>query len=264
MLEKDENRISALNDRELEILRHLSAGHTAKSIAASTGLTVNAVNDRLRDARRKSGVGSSRELARLIAAQENWAEKIELSYSDGEAQKRQVVRAPIRTPNSRRGRIMALSLAGLAMVVAIWGCWQSVMRSAVQVERDATLRLSEADAANDQRGLAAAFGSESRDPIWASRTEALLKRAYGSVLVRQGFTAEPSVRCARTLCEVLGVYRASPSAEGELTLRRALMPAAFPALSDAGLAARGSSISSKSGAAPRLTIIAYWQAPARL
>ncbi|MBF9151284.1 helix-turn-helix domain-containing protein [Novosphingobium jiangmenense] len=70
---------AALTDRELEVLRLLTAGHTIKSIAAVLGRSEASINERLRDARRKTGVGSSRELARLVAGQENWPRKTDLS-----------------------------------------------------------------------------------------------------------------------------------------------------------------------------------------
>jgi DNA-binding CsgD family transcriptional regulator len=63
--------LSRLNDAERRVLRLLSEGHTAKSIASALDTTVPAVNERLREARRKTGVGSSRELARSLKAQEN-------------------------------------------------------------------------------------------------------------------------------------------------------------------------------------------------
>lgn len=53
----------------------LAEGHTAKSAAALLDTSEAAVNERLREARRKTGVGSSRELARLVA-QETRDEKI--------------------------------------------------------------------------------------------------------------------------------------------------------------------------------------------
>src|SRR5213082_1398125 len=62
--------ISRLNDAERRVLWLLAEGHTAKSIAAELGTTTSAVNERLREARRKTGVGSSRELARRFKAQE--------------------------------------------------------------------------------------------------------------------------------------------------------------------------------------------------
>lgn len=71
--------LAALNDNELEILRLLASGHTVKSIASGLGRSETAVNERLRDARRKTGVGSSRELARLLDTQKIWDKNFDLS-----------------------------------------------------------------------------------------------------------------------------------------------------------------------------------------
>jgi DNA-binding CsgD family transcriptional regulator len=65
----------ALNERELEILRLLAGGHTVKSIAVQLGRSEASINERLREARRKTGVGSSRELARLIDTKKSGTEK---------------------------------------------------------------------------------------------------------------------------------------------------------------------------------------------
>lgn len=61
---------ATLSEREKETLRLLLGGHDAKSIAATLGLSVYTVNDRLREARRKLGVSSSREAARRLAEME--------------------------------------------------------------------------------------------------------------------------------------------------------------------------------------------------
>ena len=68
-----------LTARELEILRLLTAGHTVKSIAVRLGRSEASINERLRDARRKTGVGSSRELARLIDEQKIWDKNPDLA-----------------------------------------------------------------------------------------------------------------------------------------------------------------------------------------
>ncbi len=65
--------IQSLSEREKETLRLLIRGHNAKSIAHSLGLSVHTVNDRLRDARRKLNVSSSREAARRLAESEQWS-----------------------------------------------------------------------------------------------------------------------------------------------------------------------------------------------
>ena len=70
---------ACLTDREMEILRLLVAGHTVKTIAARLGRSETSINERLRSARRKTGVGSSRELARLLALQKTCDENIDLS-----------------------------------------------------------------------------------------------------------------------------------------------------------------------------------------
>lgn len=62
-----QGRVHTLSEREKETLRLLFRGHDAKSAATTLGLSVHTVNERLREARRKLGVGSSREAARLLA-----------------------------------------------------------------------------------------------------------------------------------------------------------------------------------------------------
>lgn len=57
---------SALTEKEKQTLRLIVRGHDAKSTARSLGLSVHTINERLRDARRKMAVSSSREAARLL------------------------------------------------------------------------------------------------------------------------------------------------------------------------------------------------------
>lgn len=61
------------SDREKAVLRLFGQGHDAKSTASQLGISVNAVNERLRSARRKLGVSSSREAARLFVSSETEA-----------------------------------------------------------------------------------------------------------------------------------------------------------------------------------------------
>ena len=56
----------ALTEKEKQTLRLIVRGHDAKSTARSLGLSVHTINERLRDARRKMAVSSSREAARLL------------------------------------------------------------------------------------------------------------------------------------------------------------------------------------------------------
>lgn len=64
------DRYGALTDKEKQTLRLIVRGHDAKSIARHFDLSVHTINERLRDARRKLSVSSSREAARLLAEQE--------------------------------------------------------------------------------------------------------------------------------------------------------------------------------------------------
>ena len=55
-----------LTEREKQALRLMGRGHDAKSMASHLGLSVHTVNERLRAARRKLAVSSSREAARRL------------------------------------------------------------------------------------------------------------------------------------------------------------------------------------------------------
>lgn len=111
--------LEALSAKELEILRLLAAGHTVKSIAVQLERSEASINERLRDARRKTSVGSSRELARLIGAQKNWDKNIGLSapafVTESQTQPQTAGR------NRSKGMIMALiamPLAAIGLAVA--------------------------------------------------------------------------------------------------------------------------------------------------
>lgn len=56
----------SLTDKEKQTLRLIVSGHDAKSIARELNLSVHTINERLREARRKMAVSSSREAARLL------------------------------------------------------------------------------------------------------------------------------------------------------------------------------------------------------
>lgn len=58
--------LHALTEKEKQTLRLLVTGYDAKSMARHLGLSVHTINERLRDARRKLAVSSSREAARQL------------------------------------------------------------------------------------------------------------------------------------------------------------------------------------------------------
>jgi len=61
----------SLTEKEKQTLRLMARGHDAKSTARSLNLSVHTINERLRDARRKMAVSSSREAARLLLEAES-------------------------------------------------------------------------------------------------------------------------------------------------------------------------------------------------
>lgn len=62
--------LASLTDKERQTLRLIARGHDAKSTALHLGLSVHTINERLRIARRKLSVTSSREAARLLLDRE--------------------------------------------------------------------------------------------------------------------------------------------------------------------------------------------------
>ena len=63
----------SLTEKEKQTLRLIVCGHDAKSIARELNLSVHTINERLREARRKMAVSSSREAARLLRQVEDGA-----------------------------------------------------------------------------------------------------------------------------------------------------------------------------------------------
>ncbi len=76
---------SSLTEREKQTLRLIVRGHDAKSIARHLDLSVRTINERLRDARRKMAVSSSREAARMLFEREGDAPESLVPAPIGEA-----------------------------------------------------------------------------------------------------------------------------------------------------------------------------------
>ena len=118
--------LAALNDNELEILRLLASGHTAKSIAARLGRSETAINERLREARRKTGVGSSRELARLLDAQKIWDKNIDLAAK----------RPSREAPDQPRSKGFDWTKGRIAMLIALPAALLGLSVSAITASGD--------------------------------------------------------------------------------------------------------------------------------
>ncbi|VXC98537.1 putative DNA-binding CsgD family transcriptional regulator [Sphingomonas sp. T1] len=253
-----------LNQHELDVLRLLASGHTAKSIAERSGLSVNAVNDRLREARRKTGVGSSRELARLIATQENWAEKIEVP-SGAPVDQTEHPEAGLPTARSiRRKAVIVVPAVILALSVIAWHQHSKVnpFDPAITATTDLVIEAL-GSSIQDPRTLHAALKAEQLDPVWAERMETLLTRTYAPALTKTSLAGAVRVQCGRTLCEVYAVHHQPSSSTEEVRLKQALGAPIFRNLEEAGLVNRGLNTSSDDGPNGRLSFVTYWQGPPR-
>lgn len=135
--------IQTLSEREKETLRLLLSGHDAKSIARTLGLSVHTINERLRDARRKTGVSSSREAARQLAAFEADTSYFHVHKALGGA--RSIVRPTISGQpdrSERPPRPVAWAIGGmlamLLIIVAAAALWSAGPETGVTPPAPAT------------------------------------------------------------------------------------------------------------------------------
>ena len=215
--------LAALNDAERGALELLAEGHTVKSIADLTGRSVAAINERLREARRKTGVGSSRELARLLKAQKNRDEKIDLSAARATAAVLEPEDGQRSRGPSRKGWIvMALILIGalaaalIAPEVKQAPAAGGARQAAGHVPPDPLLEASLPSGPPDTAELHDRLRKEERDDAWAREIEPALRGRY-SAIPHVNDRGEVRVTCAATLCEVANELPGSDQAnEGEL------------------------------------------------
>lgn len=127
--------LAELTDKEKQALRLLLSGHDAKSSAIELDISVHALNDRLRNARRKLGVSSSREAARILGDAEGGSPQNPVRNSFGMAESASVGDTAVLNQTRRSGPsravwltggmlIMSLTIAAIA-VVSIYGAADS-------------------------------------------------------------------------------------------------------------------------------------------
>lgn len=202
--------LDRLSETERDVLRLLGQGHTAKSIAALRGLSVAAVNERLRSGRRKTEVGSSRELARLLAAQENRDDFIGLAAGSASPPGSPRPDAgPSRRASFLRRWSLPMIAAALLSAAALFAQQTATPPAAAPTGRGQPLvseLLSHQQQAPDMAALhAEAVGAP--DPDWSARTEALLSERYRAVLSEADGLDSFGVTCGATMCEVAGTTR---------------------------------------------------------
>lgn len=204
----DTSVLDRLNSAERDILTLLAQGHTAKSIAIVRVVSVASVNERLRSARRKTGIGSSRELARLVAGQENRDDLIDLAASPAQPALSPRPDAPRRASFPRWRLPMT---AAVLIAAAILAQQTSVVPTVPpapnrQISPAVQALFAPRSPEPDISALHAEVMDGGVDPTWSEATETALRRIYGQAIA-PGSLASFEVTCSASLCEALGVGR---------------------------------------------------------
>jgi DNA-binding CsgD family transcriptional regulator len=190
--------LDRLNDAERQVLQLLAEGHTAKSVANVLGSTPAAVNERLREARRKTGAGSSRELARLLKSQENRDDELGVGKGAALAAAQPLSDAGPWRPHKGVVAMIALFVIATAGAATLMG-QDNPQQSQVDPLLAKPLMKME-----DPVDLHGKVRSEARDEAWASRVEkAVHSRLLQLPLVGKNGN-QLRVTCAATLCEIAG------------------------------------------------------------
>ena len=108
-----------LSDKEKQALRLLLAGHDAKSCARELGVSVHTINDRLRNSRRKLGVSSSREAARILGGAEAETPQNPAHGEIGVGEAASIFQIADLDNTKPRGAGRAMWLAGGALIMSI-------------------------------------------------------------------------------------------------------------------------------------------------
>lgn len=194
--------LDRLNPVERDLLALLGRGHTAKSIATLRSMSEAAVNERFRSARRKTGIGSSREIARLIVARENRHDFIGLAPADEPAA--ELPRPDAHRRASHRWRLPMA--AAVLLAAAILAQQTAVPLAASGQSVDSARSVFTTDAPRpDWAALADEVTAGRRDLAWSSTTEAALLTAYRALPLFAEGADSLQARCNATLCEVTGV-----------------------------------------------------------
>lgn len=251
--------LSRLNDAERRVLRMLAEGHTTKSIATATGATPAAINERLREARRKTEVGSSRELARLLSAQENRHEQIGVARATPSS----AVFSPIDAePWRPQTGVMAMAAFLLVAATAAAVLMGQAPSGTNEVDPLIGSRLERFPQPAD---LHAKVRAEARDDRWAPQMEAAIRgRLLQMPLVGKGHDVL-RVTCAKTICEIAGTLNPpskevmnDPKSLYSQTVQALQVPPLPDDLAKLGLKNEGASFFSAKGKPDRAVYLLYY------
>jgi DNA-binding CsgD family transcriptional regulator len=157
--------IHTLTEKEKQALRLLLGGHDAKSMATQLGLSVHTVNERLRDARRKLQVSSSKAAARALRAAEGPQLLGDTDLGDAGAAARDQTFAPGPRRSPRRA---AWTIGGFAMIALFVAALAvSSPQSAAPPPATAT-QVAESDASRAARAWLALVDAQKWPESWAA------------------------------------------------------------------------------------------------
>lgn len=198
--------LARLNDAERRVLRMLAEGHTVKSIALAIGSTPAAVNERLREARRKTGVGSSRELGRLLKAQENRDEQMGMA-------ERPRLEALLRQPPAEPWRPLPGALVMMTLLIGAVGATALLVGQAPGSGDQSAEVVDELigpipSSHEAPEAMYRKLRAEPRDGTWASRAERTLLARFSQIDHVGRPPAELRAICASSICEVAGTIDA--------------------------------------------------------
>ena len=165
--------LDALTDREKETLRLLAQGHDAKSIARHFDLSVHTINERLRFARRKLSVSSSREAARMLRRQERAHSETSADEPLGEARAAPRVPSGVDRPRgqSRRARTIG-GIAIMSTLIAALALALSAQQGAAPVDAAPAVAATESNAVQAARQWLALVDASRWDASYDGTSEA--------------------------------------------------------------------------------------------
>lgn len=213
----DAELYASLSEREKDVLRLLAAGHEAKSVAQTLGLSVHTVNEYLRSARRKLDAPNSRAAARQLAAfEEASAPKNRTPEFLGDENSGDVGQGDeAQTPGPKRHRTLRIALLSGGLV-AMFVIFASVFAIALgwigvgtptQVVVEAEARVIPAEA----RTVASEWIVLLDAQDWAASHEAMGEAVKAGVSVDQWRDTVSPVR------QALGEFKGRTLADGERT-----------------------------------------------
>lgn len=198
--------LQILTEKEKQTLRLMGRGHDAKSMARHLGLSVHTVNERLREARRKLSVSSSREAARLLLDSEGAAPDSVGDKLLGEAGATRIPAEEAATTGARTPRplwvlagvlIMSIML-GIALLAmqpqsaAVPNQPAAASQTRIEVTRAARDWLALVDAGRWEeswRGTGAQFRSLNTVETWTHASEEM-RRRVGAMQARTDLSYE--------------------------------------------------------------------------